>query len=287
MSIQAITWTLNNAPNVPPSLVATLLALASHADPNGQNAAPSQARLAHYTRKTSRTIRRDLTTLQHLGLIRRGDQNTVAYLPPDRRPIVWDLAVEQTRPTPEPHNGNHRANRGTARHQQTGHRQDACARPAAHSPWHHATAGRTRPPARHYATSPNSPRADAHAHRIFTEEEKTTSPHTHTAEHILRTLSPTWRIGAHTVTQLTPAIAAALRSGWSPEQLHQHLSANIAGIRCPQAVLRARVHDLPPPKPIRPHHSPQRTGRCREHPTENAKHCRACRSEAIARPDDR
>lgn len=70
-------------------------------DDDGLKARPSQRRLAHYARKHERTIRRDLAELERLGLIRRGDQRRVAYLPPDRRPVVYDLALDQRRDIPD------------------------------------------------------------------------------------------------------------------------------------------------------------------------------------------
>lgn len=93
MSVEAITWVLKDAPDVPPPLVSTLIGLANHAAPDGRNAYPSQPTLARYTRKDERTVRRDLAKLVRLGLIRRGDQRIVDHLPKDRRPVVYDLAM--------------------------------------------------------------------------------------------------------------------------------------------------------------------------------------------------
>ena len=94
MSVEAISWALNDAPGVPAPLVVVLIGLANHAGPDGRGAYPSQATLARYARKDPRTVRRDLARLEALGLIRRGDQRLVEHLPADRRPVVWDLAVE-------------------------------------------------------------------------------------------------------------------------------------------------------------------------------------------------
>ncbi|MFC4148016.1 helix-turn-helix domain-containing protein [Micromonospora mangrovi] len=103
MSIEAVTWALAHAPNVPPSCLAVLIGLANHADDAGRGAFPRQERLAFYARKTTRSVQNDLKTLESLGLIRRGDQTRTAFLPPDRRPVVWDLALEHRRPLPTPH----------------------------------------------------------------------------------------------------------------------------------------------------------------------------------------
>lgn len=97
MSVQAITWVLEHAPDVPAHLVATLIGIANHADQDGCGAFPGEAVLAHYTRKSDRAVRKDLKALEELGLIRRGDQRIVMHVPADRRPVVWDLAMERTR----------------------------------------------------------------------------------------------------------------------------------------------------------------------------------------------
>ncbi|WP_442933824.1 helix-turn-helix domain-containing protein [Micromonospora sp. CPCC 205556] len=100
MSVEAVSWALNDAPDVPPSCLAVLIALANHADAKGAAAYPSQERLAHYARKSTRSVRSDLATLERLGLIRRGDQRHVSQLPTDRRPVVWNLAMERRRTAP-------------------------------------------------------------------------------------------------------------------------------------------------------------------------------------------
>ncbi|MFC8616612.1 helix-turn-helix domain-containing protein [Micromonospora purpureochromogenes] len=112
MSIEAVSWALNDAPDVPPQCLAVLIGLANHAGANGRGAYPSQERLALYARKSVRSVQRDLTELSRRGLIRRGDQRHVAFMPPDRRPVVWDLALERRRehpasldPFPEPRSG--------------------------------------------------------------------------------------------------------------------------------------------------------------------------------------
>ncbi|MGW4154119.1 helix-turn-helix domain-containing protein [Micromonospora chersina] len=100
MSIEAVAWALSEAPDVPPSALAVLIGLANHAHANGRAAFPSQERLAFYARKSVRTVRNDLAELARLGLIRRGDQRHAIFLPADRRPVVWDLAMERRRPLP-------------------------------------------------------------------------------------------------------------------------------------------------------------------------------------------
>lgn len=88
-------WVLNDAPGLPANAFGTLMGLANHADHQGRGAFIAQATLGRYARKTDRQVRRDLADLEKLGLIRRGNQALVNHLPPMKRPIVWDLALER------------------------------------------------------------------------------------------------------------------------------------------------------------------------------------------------
>lgn len=87
-------WALEYAPPMPSQLVATLSGLARHADKQGRGAFPSNARLAAYACKSERSVRRDLRDLEDLKLIRKGDQSKANHLPADKRPEVYDLALE-------------------------------------------------------------------------------------------------------------------------------------------------------------------------------------------------
>lgn len=91
-------WAIEFAPPMPAQLVATLTGLAFHADKHGRGAYPSVARLAALTCKAERSVRRDLRQLEEAKLIRPGDQTKAAHLPADKRPLVYDLAVERTVP---------------------------------------------------------------------------------------------------------------------------------------------------------------------------------------------
>lgn len=97
MSIQALVWALEDAPDVPPNLVATLLGLANHADHDGKSAYPTIDRLMHYTRKSRRQVITDLTKLRELKLIKLGDQKILAHIDPRYRPVVYDLSMERRR----------------------------------------------------------------------------------------------------------------------------------------------------------------------------------------------
>ncbi len=88
-------WALEEAPDVPPQCVGTLMGLANHADKRGRGAYAGQKLLAEYARKSDRQVRTDLTRLQETGIIRRGDQSLAAHIPADCRPVVFDLALER------------------------------------------------------------------------------------------------------------------------------------------------------------------------------------------------
>lgn len=117
MSTEAVHWALRNAPGVPSQCVGVLIGLAEHADRRGRGAYPSAATLSHYARKSERQARTDLETLAAAGVIRPGDQSLAAHLPSNRRPVVYDLAVERvsdvqsTAPRSKPR-GSHDRSRG-------------------------------------------------------------------------------------------------------------------------------------------------------------------------------
>lgn len=90
-------WVLDEAPDVPANLLPTLVSLARHADADGRGCWLSKHRLGWNARKTEQQIKRDLKQLRDLGLVRLGDQGLVAHLPADKRPTVYDLAVERKR----------------------------------------------------------------------------------------------------------------------------------------------------------------------------------------------
>ncbi|MFC9821425.1 hypothetical protein ACFWG6_31095 [Streptomyces erythrochromogenes] len=96
MSIEAVKWAMELAPPMPAQLVSVLTGLAYHADSKGRGSFPSVPRLAAYACKAPRQIRRDLRQLEELKLIKEGDQGKAAHLPADKRPTVYDLALEWT-----------------------------------------------------------------------------------------------------------------------------------------------------------------------------------------------
>ncbi|MGI8333522.1 hypothetical protein ACRYCC_26515 [Actinomadura scrupuli] len=97
VSVRAVAWVLDEAPDVPANLLPTLVSLARHADADGRGCWLSKHRLGWNARKTEQQVKRDLKQLRDLGLIRLGDQRLVAHLPADKRPTVYDLAIEKRR----------------------------------------------------------------------------------------------------------------------------------------------------------------------------------------------
>ena len=109
MSIEAINWALNHAPEFAdedprqrPHLALVLIGLANHADPAGRNAFPSIETLCRYTRLSESTVRRCLHRLVELGVIRPGDPELQQFYirRQDRRPMVYDLVMDGGSPAP-------------------------------------------------------------------------------------------------------------------------------------------------------------------------------------------
>lgn len=75
---------------------------------------------------------------------------------------------------------------------------------------------------------------------------------TRQAETLLANLPTPWRVPTHTIPDLTPHATAALKNGWAPTTLTNHLTANPSGIRNHTAVLATRLRHLPPPPKPQP-----------------------------------
>lgn len=97
MSLKAMIWVAENAPVYNTGRLAVLYALADRASDDGTGAWPSQDWIAYRARCDARTVRRHLKDLEAAGIIRRGDQRLVSYLPSNHRPVVWDLNMALTR----------------------------------------------------------------------------------------------------------------------------------------------------------------------------------------------
>ncbi|WP_085600362.1 helix-turn-helix domain-containing protein [Pseudomonas sp. B10(2017)] len=129
MSVQAMTWALEQQEVGEPHARHVLLCLANYADQDGRAAFPSVARLAVDTGLSPRTVQYRLRDLEQKGAIRRGNQAIpAAYITQrDRIPVCYDIAMDrgaQHAPgarqdvpgcTPE-HNGVHATTERGAQH---------------------------------------------------------------------------------------------------------------------------------------------------------------------------
>lgn len=70
-------------------------ALCNRADPDGTNAWPGNKKLADLAECSVQTVTRKLQYLQENGFIREGDQRFVAHVRADRRPVVYDVALNE------------------------------------------------------------------------------------------------------------------------------------------------------------------------------------------------
>ena len=91
MSLRMMLWALEEASVDDPTELLVLIALAERADENGRDAFPSREWLAERARVSVRTVTRRLNSLEGRGVISRGDQEKVAHIRADQRPIVWDI----------------------------------------------------------------------------------------------------------------------------------------------------------------------------------------------------
>jgi hypothetical protein len=64
---------------------------------------------------------------------------------------------------------------------------------------------------------------------------------------LLRSMPEPWCLSSDEAMKLSPAIAHALASGWTPQDLKAHLSRRPDGVRYPAAVLARRLAELPTP----------------------------------------
>lgn len=73
-----------------------LLELANHANADGTAAYPSKPTMAETAECDVKTVQRHLRKLEAAGWIRRGDQELVSHYRADRRPIVYDVAMDDS-----------------------------------------------------------------------------------------------------------------------------------------------------------------------------------------------
>lgn len=101
MSIQAMSWVMDDAPVENTTEMVVLYVLANHARKDGTCSWPSHATIADNTRCSRRTVIRHIKALEQRGLIYRGDQRHVGHLPADKRPVVWNLNMTMRREMPD------------------------------------------------------------------------------------------------------------------------------------------------------------------------------------------
>ncbi len=97
MSIQAMTWALEQQLVTDATARHVLLCLANYANQDGRGAFPSVETLKADTGLSERTIRYKLDDLERAGVIRRGNPAIVAaYIDrKDKRPICYDVLIQR------------------------------------------------------------------------------------------------------------------------------------------------------------------------------------------------
>ncbi|PZG16494.1 hypothetical protein C1I95_17640 [Micromonospora craterilacus] len=101
MCQRTVAWALDDAP-VPAELLGTLVAIARRCAPDGTGSYQSKSTLVAKTGKSKDQVDADVSRLLDLGLIRLGDQTLPERngVPPGRRPVVYDVALEMRGPKP-------------------------------------------------------------------------------------------------------------------------------------------------------------------------------------------
>lgn len=256
MSIQALKWVMEDAPVEKSCWLPVLYGLANGADEDGKGSRASQATLAHFARKTVRAVQKDLAALERAGLIRRGNQALVSHLPLDRRPMVWDLALERLRNDPRPAKqhptgtsagvAKPQLNRGEPRFTPV---VDNQATGANYGTGPGRTTVRTNLPLNQ--EPPPSPRAAARTRDPLTEAEEAEDFEKATtiiaAEELVASLPGPLSQGQQ--RQLVPVVTAALEAGWPPKELHKELTVDVGTARSRYAVYAHRLGPLPASRP--------------------------------------
>lgn len=94
MSLEAMTRALD-ADVGDPTRKLVLIGLANHAHRDGRNSWASRDTIASYVGCHPKTVRRHVQALIAGGWIQEGDQQQVAHVRADRRPVVYDLAMTE------------------------------------------------------------------------------------------------------------------------------------------------------------------------------------------------
>lgn len=99
MTVKVMAWVLEECDVDDPIARLILIGLANHGHDDGTEARPSAKTLANYARCSKRTVFRKLKDMEALGVIRRGDQDAVAHIPAQWRPVVYDINLDWTSDT--------------------------------------------------------------------------------------------------------------------------------------------------------------------------------------------
>lgn len=94
MSIQAMTRVLEGRVG-DRGRKQTLMAFANYAGADGRDIYPAVATIAHDAECSVKTVQRDVKKLLADGWLRLGDQQKVAHIRGDRRPVVYELAMDE------------------------------------------------------------------------------------------------------------------------------------------------------------------------------------------------
>jgi hypothetical protein len=235
MSIAVMNWVWANSPTSGNErLVLLALADACSRD-DGTGCWPSAATIARKANISDRTVRRVIARLEaeghvivHRGGGRAGSTNSYTVVTGDR---VFHSPGQTD--TPDNLSGG-----------------DTGDRPPLTQPCQgtHDTAVSPDPPENHQATAA-ARRREARPAAVAALDGR--------AGEFFAALGDAWRLTAAQRARLTPAVEAALGTGWTPQALAAFTGASTSGVRNPYAVLATRLSpaELPSPagqRPVRP-----------------------------------
>lgn len=97
MSVQAVSWALEQQVVQGPTARLVLICLANYAGEDGRNAFPSVKRLSEHTGLSRKSVQANLRKLEEIGIIEKGDQEIVeAHIKRgDRRPTNYNLPIKR------------------------------------------------------------------------------------------------------------------------------------------------------------------------------------------------
>jgi len=275
-------WVKRDAPVQDAQELAVLYSYAEHANPDGTSCYPSIATVACDARCSISTAQRKVKALLSRGVLRYGDQELVSHFRADRRPVVYNLAMELRRTdvihssqvergvnvTPRDPNGvSQQPPRGVktsangvslvtdkASLNQKLKTSSLRVRPHETDP---VGAGRVEEGGDSH-TTPNP----IHATPAVVPPPHT-DPITAQVHPIAACLKAAWDLTVTDTRRLLPHIQAALTKGWEAPRLTQELVTGVGGAVSPYAVLVTRLRALGEP-PQEPPRSPAPAAWCPE-----------------------